>query len=597
MYANNRALKVFLCHAEEDKPRVRKLYRDLVSNGIDAWLDEEKLLPGREWRVEISKVVREADVVVVCMSSRSARKEGFVQVEINFALDKAMEKPEGAIYIIPAKLEECVIPDKLSRWQWVDLYKKDGYRKLLGALSFCARETDTAMPKIPSLENSGSVQRKATKKLIKKNPRLQKTSNDIQASKILRIEGGHQSIIVVGDVIGSNLVSGNENKVETSGESVSGSEPKMEILTRSEKLVSVRELKSWLNGHGLAENPFGDVNLKSYPYYPEGAARPNQWEAFLDPDPLFGLCLNSEDAQALSYHLRKECLSLNKKDAEVGAKRWIFPLWVSRQQTAPMQSPLLTLAQSVAQTWLDFLPLNSDKLLELSPAKQNALLELLHWSLGSANTIINLLQNNDLEEDANGLSLIRKIEKFAKESPIPPVPQDAILLSWLKLRPLYYNSTYLILPLDGLSVSTRSLLLEQINLLIPTLSVIGVVTKAISSTDLSGEFPLSVIRLDWSDAQLRASLDSQFDHAVESDAKPKGPKGKKVRFIELFGSGPFGYAETEEHTTDRLISASRNSLARMLTLGNRLLQYHCGTRGVSEKYLYVEDLEYILKTA
>jgi len=34
-----------------------------------------------------------------------------------------------------------------------------------------------------------------------------------------------------------------------------------------------------------------------------------------------------------------------------------------------------------------------------------------------------------------------------------------------------------------------------------------------------------------------------------------------------------------------------------LTLGNRLLQYHCEKRGISEKYLYVKDLEAILKTA
>jgi hypothetical protein len=36
----DRPLKVFLCHAKEDKPIVRDLHRQLTSEG---WLDEMKL--------------------------------------------------------------------------------------------------------------------------------------------------------------------------------------------------------------------------------------------------------------------------------------------------------------------------------------------------------------------------------------------------------------------------------------------------------------------------------------------------------------------------------------------------------------------------
>ena len=42
-----RMLRVFLCHASGDKPAVRKLYQRLCAEGVDAWLDEEKLLPGQ----------------------------------------------------------------------------------------------------------------------------------------------------------------------------------------------------------------------------------------------------------------------------------------------------------------------------------------------------------------------------------------------------------------------------------------------------------------------------------------------------------------------------------------------------------------------
>jgi len=44
----SRPLRVFLCHASQDKPAVRELYGRLDSEGwMDVWLDEEKLYPVR----------------------------------------------------------------------------------------------------------------------------------------------------------------------------------------------------------------------------------------------------------------------------------------------------------------------------------------------------------------------------------------------------------------------------------------------------------------------------------------------------------------------------------------------------------------------
>jgi hypothetical protein len=130
----DRKLKVFLCHSRDDKPKVRELYRRLVNDGFDAWLDEEKLIPGQEWDLEIRKAVRTADVVLVCLSSGSATKAGYIQKEIRFALDIADEQPEGTIYLIPTRLEDCSVPSRLSRWQWVDLFNFNGYEKIRTAL-------------------------------------------------------------------------------------------------------------------------------------------------------------------------------------------------------------------------------------------------------------------------------------------------------------------------------------------------------------------------------------------------------------------------------------------------------------------------------
>ena len=129
------SLKVFLCHASEDKAAARHLYRRLRADGYSPWLDEEDLVPGQEWQVEIPRAVRQANVVLVCLSARSLAKPGYVQREIRIALDAAEEQPEGTIYIIPMRLEPCAIPERLTRWHWVDAFADDGYERLCKALN------------------------------------------------------------------------------------------------------------------------------------------------------------------------------------------------------------------------------------------------------------------------------------------------------------------------------------------------------------------------------------------------------------------------------------------------------------------------------
>jgi hypothetical protein len=127
-------LRVFLCHGSEDKPTVREIYSRLRGDGIDPWLDEIDILPGQDWDEEIRRAVRQSDVILVCISSSSASKSGYVQKEIRFALDLADEKPNRTIFIIPVKLEECDIPQALIRWQAVSYFKEDGYAKIVRAL-------------------------------------------------------------------------------------------------------------------------------------------------------------------------------------------------------------------------------------------------------------------------------------------------------------------------------------------------------------------------------------------------------------------------------------------------------------------------------
>lgn len=136
----NTKLKIFLAHSKDDKSKVREYYRRLVIDGFDAWLDEEKIIPGQEWDAEIRKAIRTTDAFIVFLSKSSITKEGYIQKEIRMALDIADEKPEGTNYFIPVRLEECVVPSRIGRFQWVNLFEREGYKKLKEALEFRGKD-------------------------------------------------------------------------------------------------------------------------------------------------------------------------------------------------------------------------------------------------------------------------------------------------------------------------------------------------------------------------------------------------------------------------------------------------------------------------
>jgi len=131
----NKQLRIFLCHSAGDKPAVRDLYRRLKIDGFLPWLDEEDLIAGQAWQKAIADAVRACEVVLICLSKDSITKSGFVQKEITVALDVADQQPEGTIFLIPARLEDVEVPERLGRWHWVNLFQENGYQRLLLALN------------------------------------------------------------------------------------------------------------------------------------------------------------------------------------------------------------------------------------------------------------------------------------------------------------------------------------------------------------------------------------------------------------------------------------------------------------------------------
>ncbi len=131
-------MRLFLCHSSADKAKVRALHARLRADGLEPWLDAVDLLPGQNWHREIRNTIRRSDAVIVCLSRESIGRRGYVNREIKFALDVAEEFPEGEIFVVPVRLEECEIPQRLQHLHCVDLFEEGGYEVLTRMEGQCA---------------------------------------------------------------------------------------------------------------------------------------------------------------------------------------------------------------------------------------------------------------------------------------------------------------------------------------------------------------------------------------------------------------------------------------------------------------------------
>ncbi len=119
----------FICHASEDKPSAAQLADDLRSRGIRVWIDEDELRGGDRWDDSIQRVIaREVDYFVVLQTEQLKSKDvGYVNKEINLALNRHLEYRPPRIFMIPAvvggpeaRLEHLEHIQSIDLGNWVE---------------------------------------------------------------------------------------------------------------------------------------------------------------------------------------------------------------------------------------------------------------------------------------------------------------------------------------------------------------------------------------------------------------------------------------------------------------------------------------------
>jgi len=115
--------KVFISYAREDLKNAQRLYKELKRVGIEAWIDQENILPGQNWKKSIQEAIKNSKYFIALMSKASINKTGFVQMELKQALNILDDYPESHTFILPVRLDECSPNhEKLRKIHWLDLY-------------------------------------------------------------------------------------------------------------------------------------------------------------------------------------------------------------------------------------------------------------------------------------------------------------------------------------------------------------------------------------------------------------------------------------------------------------------------------------------
>lgn len=141
--------KVFIGYASEDKIAAIKLYDDLTSAGVDAWIDEKSLIGGQKWRPAIEQAIRDSRYFLSVISKNSVAKKGFVQKELHNALDILDEFPESDIFIIPVRLDDSEpSQEKLRSLHRVDMFPdwQEGLGKILKSINIYPKEPTKNIP-------------------------------------------------------------------------------------------------------------------------------------------------------------------------------------------------------------------------------------------------------------------------------------------------------------------------------------------------------------------------------------------------------------------------------------------------------------------
>ena len=98
---------VFISYAREDLAAVQRLKAGLDAAGVRTWFDLERLEGGDDYDRKIQRNVARCSYFIPIVSAATERRlEGYFRREWSYAIDRARNIAEGALFILPVSIDE-----------------------------------------------------------------------------------------------------------------------------------------------------------------------------------------------------------------------------------------------------------------------------------------------------------------------------------------------------------------------------------------------------------------------------------------------------------------------------------------------------------
>ena len=111
---------IFISYAREDLDAVQRLRASLAEAGLTVWFDLDRLEAGDDFDRKIQRnIARCAYFIPVVSATTQRRQEGYFRREWSYAIDRARNMADGALFILPVSIDDtdggqALVPDKFK---------------------------------------------------------------------------------------------------------------------------------------------------------------------------------------------------------------------------------------------------------------------------------------------------------------------------------------------------------------------------------------------------------------------------------------------------------------------------------------------------
>jgi formylglycine-generating enzyme required for sulfatase activity len=141
--------RLILAYASPDAERALALRERLQSAGFAPMMDVDLPL-GSSIADSIQQAIAQADYFLLLLSRQTGAPTGYLQTEIQQALEIAQRRP----FLIPVRLEDCALPPPIGLYQAFDLFDEQAWEALVELLSKEPQELDPLFAKVAPADES-----------------------------------------------------------------------------------------------------------------------------------------------------------------------------------------------------------------------------------------------------------------------------------------------------------------------------------------------------------------------------------------------------------------------------------------------------------